>query len=41
MVGIMCLCFPYSLAVQEILNDNVEILRKGFIPNLYTCQYLS
>lgn len=34
MVGIMCSSSPYSLAIQEILNDNIEIFRKGFVSNL-------
>lgn len=38
MVGIMCLSFPHSLAVQEILDDNVEILREGLVSNLHKSQ---
>jgi hypothetical protein len=35
MVGIMCSSSPYSLAIQQIFNDNIKVFRKGFISNLY------
>ena len=36
MVGIMCSSFLYSLVIQEVFDDNVEIFRKGFVSNLYS-----